>query len=262
MLIDKYGRDFTPYDVSLVWLEYQPKSAYCTAERVAYRNFVNGYKPPYSAEYKNPYREWIGAQIRGDYYGYINPGDPEAAAEMAWRDACISHTKNGIYGEMYVSAMIAAAAVESDLERIVEAGLSQIPEKSRLYEAISKILKLFRSKSPQEKCFRFIHETYDEYQSHDWCHTIPNAMIVTASLLYGCGNYGRSICMAVETGFDTDCNGATVGSVLGMRGGAECIGPQWSRPVNGLLDTSIFGVGRVSIEEMVTRTMEHLPQMQ
>lgn len=74
ILVDTYGRDFTPYDVSRVWLDYQKKDAYCTAERVAYRNFINGYVPPQSACYQNPFREWIGAQIRGDYYGYVNPG--------------------------------------------------------------------------------------------------------------------------------------------------------------------------------------------
>ena len=81
-LIENYGKDFTPDDVSLTWLQYQSKNAYCTAERVAFCNFVKGYKPPQSAVYQNPYREWIGAQIRGDYFGYINPGDPELAAEM------------------------------------------------------------------------------------------------------------------------------------------------------------------------------------
>lgn len=63
ILVDTYGRDFTPYDVSRVWLDYQKKDAYCTAERVAYRNFINGYVPPQSACYQNPFREWIGAQI-------------------------------------------------------------------------------------------------------------------------------------------------------------------------------------------------------
>ena len=76
LLLEKYGQDFTPFDVSRMWLSKQGKNAYCTAERIAYCNFINGYFPPDSASYKNPYREWVGAQIRGDYFGYINPGDP------------------------------------------------------------------------------------------------------------------------------------------------------------------------------------------
>ena len=258
ILIDTYGRDFTPYDVSRIWLEYQPKSAYCTAERVAYRNFVAGYLPPNSAKYKNPYREWIGAQIRADYFGYINPGDPETAAQMAWRDASISHVKNGIYGEMFVAAMIATAAVETDIETIIRAGLSQIPENCRLAERIRQMIELFRKTQDEKECFQFIHKLYDEHKTHDWCHTISNAMIVVAALLCGSGDFGKSICLAVGTGFDTDCNGATVGSILGMRRGSRCINEQWSSPVNGELETSIFGVGRVNIQKLVDHTMDHV----
>ena len=253
-----YGRDFTPFDVSRAWLAYQPMDAYCTAEYVAFFNFVNGYVPPQSAVYKNPYREWIGAQIRGDYFGYINPGNPEAAAEMAWRDASISHIKNGIYGEMMVAAMLAVAAVNSDPEEILMAGLAQIPSSSRLYEAVCGVISDYRSKVSQKECFRKIHAAYDEYSPHGWCHTIPNAMIVAASLLYGGGDFGKSICMAVETGFDTDCNGATVGSVLGMAHGFAAIPESWTTPFHDTLETSVFGMGTVRVSDCVRLTLEHI----
>ena len=257
-VVTKYGRDFTPANMAEAWLDMQPKNAYCTAERVAFHNFVNGYEPPVSAAYQNPYREWIGAQIRGDYFGYINPGDPETAADMAFRDASISHVKNGIYGEMFAAAMIAAAATTTDIHEIIAAGIAQIPANSRLHEAIRNIVKAYDSGVSQADCFADIHKRWDEYIPHDWCHTISNAEIVAASLLYGEGDYGKSICMSVETGFDTDCNGATVGSILGMAYGTAAIGDEWARDIHDKLYTSIFGVGAVKISERVKMTLAHL----
>lgn len=258
LMIDRYGRDFTPYDVSQAWLYFQRKDAYCTAEHVAYCNFIKGYEPPESASYKNPFREWIGAQIRTDYYGYINPGNPELAAEMAFRDACISHVKNGIYGAMWVSAMIATAAVTRNIPVIIRSGLAQIPHTSRLYEAVTDVLGWYETGISCEKCFENIHSRFDEFVEHDWCHTISNAMIVAACLLYGHGDYGKSICLAVQTGFDTDCNGATVGSVLGMAFGTAAIGKEWSEPIRDTLNTAVFGVGTVKISDMAAKTMEHV----
>lgn len=258
LIVDRYGKEFTPDNVAKIWLDSQNRNAYCTAERVAFRNLSNGYRPPYSAVYKNPYREWIGAQIRGDYFGYINPGNPEKAAETAWRDASISHIKNGLYGEMFISAMIASAAVESSAEKIIQSGLTQIPYTSRLYEAVSKVIDMHRSGTPKTECFDCIHSLFDEYTGYGWCHTIPNAMIVTASLLYGEGDFGKSICMAVETGFDTDCNGATVGSILGMANGIDGISEYWQKPINNTLHTSVFGVGTVRITDKVRETIEHI----
>ena len=257
-IVEHYGRDFTNFDVSRAWLKYQPKDAYCTAERVAFCNFVKGFVPPESAVYKNPYREWIGAQIRGDYFGYINPGDPERAAEMAWRDASISHVKNGIYGEMAVSAMLGIAASTSDIETIILGGLAEIPHTSRLYAEVMTVLESFKGGVSQNDCFAMIHQKYDEYSGHGWCHTISNAMVVVASLLYGGGDFGKSICMAVETGFDTDCNGATVGSILGMILGARGIGDEWKMPINDTLHTSIFGVGTVRVSDRVNMTLKHI----
>ena len=258
LLIEKYGFDFTPSNVAELWMKYQPKTAYCTAERVAYCNFVKGYAPPDSAVFQNPYREWIGAQIRGDYFGYIHPGDPSAAAEMAYRDACISHAKNGIYGEMFASALIACAAVASSAEEMLEGAMGQIPSTSRLYKALDDVLNSYRNGLSSEDCFSMIHSRFDDHSSHDWCHTISNAMIVAAALLYGNGDFGRSICLAVQAGFDTDCNGATVGSVVGMWKGIHSLPSEWTEPVRGRLETQILGLENVFVDSLIDKTMEHI----
>ena len=257
-VLRRWGRDFTPANMAEAWVDYQPKKAYCTAERRAFRNFVIGIRPPLSASYKNPEREYIGAQIRGDYFGYINPADPEMAAEMAWRDACISHVKNGIYGEMFVAAMLAVAAVCDDVRTVITEGLKQVPEKSRLYERVSEVVRWHDEGITQEECFRRIHEEWDEFNPYDWTHTVSNAMIVTASLLYGAKDYSKSICMAVETGFDTDCNGATVGSIVGMMLTDAGIDEYWTAPIHGRLYTQIFGMDCVTVEELTDRTLSHM----
>ncbi len=257
-IIEDSGRNFDSEDVATAWMKYQSIYSYFTAERIAFVNFINCIKPPASAMYKNVCREWIGAQIRGDYFGYINPGNPEAAAKMAYKDARISHVKNGIYGEMFVSAMIACAAVTENIEDIILGGLAQIPSTSRLYESVMKIYDGYKSGVTVDECFNIIHSSYDEHTDHGWCHTISNAMIVTAALLYGEGDFGKSICCAVGMAFDTDCNGATVGSVLGMRNTIEGIDEYWKKPINGKIHSSIFGAGTVDIEQAVTKTIEHI----
>lgn len=256
-LISERGVDFTPEDVMEAWIRYQGKNAYCTAERVAYKNYVGGYKPPYTAIVKNPYREWIGAQIRGDYFGYVTD-NAELAAKMAWSDASISHTKNGIYGEMFVSAMLATAQKSENILDVICGGLAQIPATSRLYEQVMELVEDYKNGGSKEDAFKKINERYTYKSFHDWCHTISNALIVVASLLYGEGDYGKSICMAVEAGFDTDCNGATVGSVIGMMHGIDIIGKEWTEPTNGVLRTHIFGHERVEIAGLIAKTLEQI----
>lgn len=257
-IIDKYGKDFTPENVAHTWLVSQLKDFYCTAERVAYINIIKGYSTAFSAVYKNPYREWIGAQIRGDYYGYINPCDIETAAEMAWRDASISHVKNGIYGEMFVSAMLASCYVYNNIKDVINAGLSVIPQHSRLFERISNVRAFYEKGNSYYDFLSDLKKRYNEWEGYDWCHTISNAEIVAAALLYGNDDYGKSVCMAVEAGFDTDCNGATVGSVMGLKKGFKNIGEKWHKPVNGKLDTTIIGMGRLEIEDLISKTISHI----
>lgn len=257
-IIEKYGRDFTSRNVIDEWLVMQPVTAYYTAERAAYINGMLGYNVPDTAVVRNPFREWIGAQIRGDYFGYINPGDPEKAAEMAYRDACVSHIKNGIYGEMWASAMISAACVCDTAKEAILGGLSQIPATSRLYKEINEIIKMHEDGADFNKLYTFIHDRYDHHESHHWCHTISNALIVSAALLCGENGFDKSICLAAQCGFDTDCNAATVGSVIGMMNGIDDIDEKWTKPFNDKLCTQIFGFECVEIPKLIEKTLEHI----
>lgn len=255
-ILEDHGSQFTPLDVADSWLNQLPALRACTAERVAYKNILNNIEPPNSATFRNPFREWIGAQIRGDIFGYVTPGNPELASKMAWKDASVSHIKNGIYGEMKVAAMLSAASVTNNVEEIINCGLSQIPEKSRLTKATQEVLVWKKSGKTWEETIDTIHERYDERNNHEWCHTIPNSMIVDAALLYGEGDFEKTIGLAVMSGLDTDSNGATVGSLAGMMLGARALPEKWTAPLNDGLKTSVGAMGTVKISELAQRTMK------
>jgi ADP-ribosylglycohydrolase len=254
-ILSVHGMGFTPDDVAGQWLGSMPLLAACTAERVAYINLASRVYPPDSAVYRNPYREWIGAQIRADYYGYATPGRPALGAELAWRDASISHVKNGIYGAMFVAAMISAAGSCSDVLDVVRQGLAQIPFHSRLAEAVRDVLTWPERLADWEQAVVELHKRYDEKDPHDWCHTIPNALVVCIGLLYGGLDFGKSIGIAVMSGFDTDCNGATVGSIVGMIVGARALPEKWTSPLNDTLETSITGYPMVRLSEIAKDTV-------
>ena len=116
---------------------------------------------------------------------------------------------------------------------------------------------MFDSGKTEREVFAQIHAEWDEHTAHGWCHTIPNAMIVTASLLFGGDDFGKTICLAVQTGFDTDCNGATAGSINGMRLGYKKLPREWFEPLNDRLSTSIFGIGDADIPSLVAETVAH-----
>jgi len=249
-LVKQKGINFTPSDMADFWLENIPILRTCTAERVAYRNFTTHIEPPDSAVVRNPYREWIGARIRADFFGYVALGQPELAAELAWRDASISHVKNGIYGAMWVAAMLAAAINETDVCRVIEIGLTEIPEKSRLFDAITEILNQHAAKASFSETIQYIHRRWDETKAHHWCHSISNAQIVAMGLLYGEGDYEKAITRTVLACFDTDCNGATVGSIMGMMLGAKALPEKWIAVMNDTIHTDLPGYQTAAISKL------------
>ncbi|QFY10981.1 ADP-ribosylglycohydrolase family protein [Nonomuraea phyllanthi] len=248
-VLERHGRGFTTEDVARLWLDELPAGRTFTAERVAYRNLLDGVEPPRTATHRNPFREWIGALIRADVYGWVNPGDPAAAAELAWRDARLTHTANGIYGAMFVAAMCAASMVATDATEVVRAGLSVVPERSRLHGAV----RLAAADAAREDDFeRVVDLLHKRHGSLHWVHTINNAALVAATLVHGRGDFTATIAGAVAGGWDTDSAGATAGSIAGaLHGGVP---DQWR--MRDSLSSSLTGFDGVSLAALAARTQE------
>jgi len=252
LVYERRGPGFGTEDIAEAWLTLLPYKLTYTAERAAYRNLVLGLRPPETATHLNPYREWIGAQIRADLWGYVSPGDPARAAELAYRDARLSHVKNGAYGEMFAAAMVSLAYALDSPRAIVEEALKVVPAGSRLAEAVRFVLKLHAEGLGWEEA---VDEILARYGAYHPVHTINNAAVVVAALLWGEGSFHRTVTYAVLAGLDTDCNGATAGSIVGLMLGASGLPREWVEPLRGRLATGLSGLGELSISELAERTL-------
>jgi ADP-ribosylglycohydrolase len=179
---------------------------------------------------------------------------------LAYQDASLSHVRNGVYGAMWVAAMVAAAFVIDNPVVIVQAGLAEIPPQSRLAEAIRDVMVWVEQETSWEAVWEKIDGKYGRYYRTDeganWVHTIPNACLVALGLLYGKGDYGVSVGTAVMGGWDTDCNGATVGSVLGVMLGVDQIPAQWVEPLNDEIESYIPGYNSLTISGLAQQIAE------
>jgi len=267
IVLENHGADFGTHHVASAWLQYLPYRMVCTAETQAYRNLValgafrleDGDAIDWEAiaTRLNPYREFIGAQIRVDSYGYAAAGRPDLAAEWAWRDARLSHTGNGIYGAMFCAAMIAAAFVSREPRQIVEAGLARIPRTSRLYHELRQVIALCENHDNAFEAFEMvlteIHALLGHYSP---VHANNNAALCVAALLLSGGDFHRGITLAVMGGWDTDCNGATVGSIVGAISGAKQAPAFWTGRLNDTLQSAIIGYHPIAISECARRAVE------
>ena len=252
LALEKRGIKTSARTIANTWVDRLPFHLVYTAEECAYRNFVNSIWPPLSGTHRNPFREWIGAQIRADIFGYVTPGLPEIAARLAFNDASISHDKNGIYGEMFVAAMLSAAFKLESVKEIINAGLAEIPENCRLAEAVKDTMHWCETLSTWELVWEKINESVGHYHG---VHTINNAALVVMGLYFGEDNFEKGIVCTVRGGWDTDCTGATVGSILGLRLGAKDLPSKWISPLNDRLKSVVRDENDNKISELAKRTL-------
>ncbi|MDQ0383126.1 ADP-ribosylglycohydrolase family protein [Amycolatopsis thermophila] len=245
-LLERHGRAFTTDDVAQLWLDNLPAGRVFTAERAAYRNILDARPVPETATHHNPFREWIGALIRTDVFGWVSPGDVREAARLAWTDARLSHTRNGVYGAMWAAALASASMVCDTVEEVLDVAETVVPPGSRLAGAV----RFGRSLADVDTVDSGLDRLHAGYGDLHWVHVLNNAAVIAYALARGGGDFGRSISIAVTAGWDTDSAAATVGGVVGALHGVPA---QWAKPLDNRIATSLPG-GEQRITDLAART--------
>lgn len=241
---DAADRELTPADVARAWLNYTREGVGMfwwggygiSTEHTAYINLKKGIPAPDSGSARQNGQviaEQIGGQIFIDTWGLVNPCNPKKAADFGEAAARVSHDGEGVYGARFFCAAISKAFETSDIHAIIEAGLGQIPQQSK-YQQVARAVLDFHAQHPDD--FRACRDMlerdwgYDQYPGV--CHMIPNAGVCILALIYGQGDFNRTVEIATMCGWDTDCNAGNVGTVLGVACGLEGIADKYRKPIN------------------------------
>ena len=251
-VLETYGLAYSRRDIAFEWLSRFPAYQVFTAERATYQNLIREVPLDEVGEYHNPFREWIGALIRADVFAFVYPGRPREAALLAFTDASLSHRANGIYGEMWAAALVSSAFTATSPEGSIVESLEHVPATSRIAEEVRTVLQDFRDGLTWDEAIDKLH---GRFSAMSWVHTINNAGALTAAILWGAGDFGATVGLAVQAGLDTDSIGATAGAWAGAWVGHAGIPSALVDPLRDLYRSGVFGVGDVSISDLTKRTL-------
>jgi len=226
-MLEDRGPDFGLPDFAAYWKQYL--HAYPWNEYgFCMRNLERGLMPPLSGWFENYYVDEMGSPIRSEIWACLAPADPQRAAACAWMDSAMDHAGGeGMWGEMFWAAVESAAFVLSDPLTLIRVGLSMIPPSCSIARVIREAVWMWQHGTPWAEARDRIVQIYGSAQP---CNAIQNHGFTVVGWLYG-RDFGDKLCRAVNCGYDTDCTGATLGSLLGILGGTRGIPKEWSDPV-------------------------------
>ncbi len=251
----------TPY-----WCEYGTAKANLSAKLL----------PPLSGTHQNPFKDSCGAYIRSEIWACVAPGNPALAVRYALEDAMIDHGfGEGTYAEIFCAAIESAAFVESNIHTLIDIGLSYIPEGCGVAGAVGLVLKMWQEKKRYLEVREALLENYRGqsyygrtsqrdmekgfHNGQDGYDAPSNIGIVIIGLLYGEGDFGNSLCYAVNCGEDTDCTAATIGSIFGIIHGTAGIEEKWTKPIGRSIQTMCLNIGELgAFQSRVPSSIDHL----
>jgi len=261
--LEERGLDLDAHTLAEYWTLYVTPhwSEYGTAKV----NMRAGLTPPLSGTLHNEYKDSCGAFIRSEIWACIAPGNPTIAASYAYQDAILDHGDGeGVYGEIFCAALESAAFVENDIPTLIKIGLSYIPDDSGVSKAIQDALDSYRAGKTWLEARDRILEKYrgltffnlhDHTSEQDWQKGFgdgkrgwdmpSNLGMLIIALLYGAGDFSQTVCTAVNCGEDTDCTGATAGSIWGILHGVQNIPQEWIAPIGHKIKTACLNLGEL-----------------
>ncbi len=258
------ARDITPAQIGQTWLNYLINQRTIlwwgglgnSTEHTAYLRLVDGIEAPRSGSMElnsKVVAEQIGAQIFIDGWAMVAPGDPVFAADLARRAGSVSHDGEAIYGAQVLAAMEAQAFVESDLDTLLDVGVSVIPADSVIARMIAELREV-RTKEPDWRvALAWLQENYGYHIYGGNCHMVPNHGLMILSLLYGDDDFQKTMMIVNTGGWDTDCNSGNIGCLMGIKNGLTGLdtGPDYRGPVADRLYLPTADGGRAVTDALI-----------
>lgn len=245
------------------WIDWIPP--HWNEYGIAKTNLRMGLLPPLSGEVDN--EKWQtsnGAWIRSEIWAAVAPFFSDIAMKYAAMDAMVDHgISEGTYAEMFTAALQSAAYYESDIKRLIEIALSKLPSDCRIAKAVKLVMECHAAGED----YLSVREKLVEQSSDIGMFQAPaNIGFVVIGLLYGDGDFKKSLIYAINCGDDTDCTGAAVGATLGILHGTKGIPSDWLEYIGDrIVNVALNGQGTYhlpqSCTELTDRVMKVVPEM-
>ncbi|CAN5655838.1 hypothetical protein BH09VER1_BH09VER1_55780 [soil metagenome] len=222
---------------------------------IARWNTLRGLVPPVTGTHNNWFGDGMGAAIRSEIWACIAPGRPSLAAALAREDALVDHHGNGVWAEMFLAALESDLFISRNLQSSIGRGLETIPSESRLCQALRTVVEWHAQGLSWDDTRQ---RTMAKFGSHNFTDVTMNLSFILIGLLFGGGDLERSLKLSINCGMDTDCTGATCGSILGILHGASGLSPALRALAGGSIAChgSLAGLSLpLTLEELTDRSL-------
>ncbi len=230
LALEQKGPAFTCKDIGALWPTYFRPEIIWAANRAAYENIVNGVTPPESGHPAwNDSWDAIDAQIEADVFGLACPAMVNVAARAGLEGSHVTNWGRGSHGAVFVAACYAAAFTETDIDCVVRDALATIPPESEYATMVRLIRSWRRAGVTWQEARERLSRVYEP--QHAAISAMINSGAVVIALLWGEGDFERTIQIGTMCGWDSDCNPSTAGGIVGCMIGASRIPPRWRDPI-------------------------------